>query len=189
MPLVEITGIVMSSDSLNPVSYCNIGIKNSHRGTASDYTGFFSIVTKRTDTLVFSAIGYDRSEFVLPPDFDAMRYSVIQLMTADTVNLPETIVYPWPKPHEFRSDFLKLDIPDDDIARAKKNLSQEQLRMRAYVMTGDAGENQVWAQQQRTRAYWTYKQPPHNNLINPLAWAEFIRAWKRGDFKKKKNRR
>jgi len=24
-----------------------------------------------------------------------------------------------------------------------------------------------------------------NNLLNPIAWAKFIKAWKRGDFKKK----
>jgi len=24
-----------------------------------------------------------------------------------------------------------------------------------------------------------------NNLLNPIAWAKFIQAWKRGDFKKK----
>jgi len=25
------------------------------------------------------------------------------------------------------------------------------------------------------------------NILNPLAWADFIKAWKRGDFKKKKS--
>jgi hypothetical protein len=28
-------------------------------------------------------------------------------------------------------------------------------------------------------------QNPPQNIFNPAAWAEFIQAWKRGDFKRK----
>jgi len=28
-------------------------------------------------------------------------------------------------------------------------------------------------------------QVPPQNIFNPIAWAEFIQAWKRGDFKRK----
>jgi len=184
--LVELSGIVMTSDSLAPVIFCNIGIKNSYRGTSSNINGFFSIVMEKGDTLVFSAVGYQRKLYAVPDTLEGSRYSIIQLMSQDTINLPETIIYPWPKPHEFKSAFLALDIPDDDITRARKNLSEEQLKMRAYVMRGDAIENYNWQQKQRTAAYWHYKQPPPINLLNPFAWAEFIKAWKRGDFKRKR---
>ena len=38
---------------------------------------------------------------------------------------------------------------------------------------------------------------PHNqvihqftfNILNPFAWAEFVKAWKRGDFKSKKDKK
>ena len=38
--------------------------------------------------------------------------------------------------------------------------------------------------QQANKAYYSGQLPPMN-ILNPAAWAEFIRAWKRGDFKKK----
>ena len=50
---------------------------------------------------------------------------------------------------------------------------------------GDAGE--ATALQMRnaaTRASYAGQVPPQN-LFNPAAWAEFIKAWKRGDYKRK----
>ena len=34
--------------------------------------------------------------------------------------------------------------------------------------------------------YYYAGQVPPQNIFNPAAWGEFIKAWKRGDFKKKK---
>jgi len=34
------------------------------------------------------------------------------------------------------------------------------------------------------RATYAGQMPPQN-IFNPAAWAEFIKAWKRGDFKRK----
>ena len=39
-------------------------------------------------------------------------------------------------------------------------------------------------QQRANQLYFTGHYRP-NNLLNPIAWAQFIQAWKRGDFKKK----
>ena len=35
------------------------------------------------------------------------------------------------------------------------------------------------------KTYYAGQIPPMN-IFNPFAWAEFVKAWKRGDFKKKK---
>ncbi len=34
------------------------------------------------------------------------------------------------------------------------------------------------------KAYYAGQQPPMG-ILNPAAWGEFIKAWKRGDYKKK----
>ncbi|MCK6650110.1 MAG: carboxypeptidase-like regulatory domain-containing protein, partial [Bacteroidia bacterium] len=39
--LVQFTGIVVEGDSLKPVPYTSIIIKNTNRGTISDYFGYF----------------------------------------------------------------------------------------------------------------------------------------------------
>lgn len=182
--LIQLSGVVMSSDSLMPVYYANIAIKNSYRGTSSNFKGFFSLVVKERDTLLFSAVGYKKALFIVPDTLAQDRYSIIQLMSSDTINLPESIIYPWPKPHEFRQAFLELEVPDDDIAIAKKNLEREKLKELGEAMAMDANENLDYQFRQRAASYYHYKQVPPMTIFDPIRWAQFIKAWKRGDFKR-----
>jgi hypothetical protein len=39
-------------------------------------------------------------------------------------------------------------------------------------------------QQQYTKLYYAGQYPP-NNLLNPVAWAKFIKSWKEGKLKRK----
>ena len=52
--LVQFSGIVVTADSLKPVPYTNIAIKNTWRGTIADYYGYFSFVAFKSDTIIFS---------------------------------------------------------------------------------------------------------------------------------------
>ena len=38
---------------------------------------------------------------------------------------------------------------------------------------------------QTANKYYYAGQAPPQNIFNPFAWSEFIKAWKRGDYKKK----
>ena len=93
--LVQFSGMVLdgSDQQLFPVPYTNILVKGEGRGTYSDFKGFFSIVVKKGDIIIFSAVGYKTVEFPIPMDLDEDRYSIVQLMTQDTLNLPETVVF------------------------------------------------------------------------------------------------
>lgn len=183
--LIQFSGVVVSSDSLSPVPFATILVKNTSRGTTSDYYGYFSFVAKPGDTLVFSSIGYKKVNFVVYDSLEGNRYSLIQTMYRDTVNIGTVNIYPWPTPQQFKEAFLALDIPDDDIEIARKNLAPDELaaRMEAIPMNGSL--NFKWQmQQQQSQLYYAGQYRP-NNLLNPVAWAKFIEAWKRGDFKRK----
>jgi hypothetical protein len=53
------------------------------------------------------------------------------------------------------------------------------------VTPGDGGEaTRVQFNRIANRAVYQGQTPPMN-ILNPAAWADFIQAWKRGDFKKK----
>ena len=64
--LVQFSGIVITADSLKPVSFTNIIVIDSRRGTTCDYFGYFSFVAQKNDTILFSAIGYKTATFVIP---------------------------------------------------------------------------------------------------------------------------
>lgn len=85
--LVQFSGMVVTSDSLVPVPFASVMIKNSNRGTISDYFGFFSFVAKMHDTIEFAAIGFKKAIFVIPDTLTDMRCSMIQILKADTILL------------------------------------------------------------------------------------------------------
>jgi len=183
--LIQFSGIVVTGDSLKPVSFTNIFVKGQNRGTVSDYLGYFSLVTKANDTIQFSTIGYKTSEFIIPDTLSADRYSAVHFLQRDTFLIKETVIYPWPSKEQFKEAFVKLNIPDDDIERARKNLDPEQLAARAAIMpnTGTMSfKNEM--EQYNQKIYYAGQSPPIN-LFNPIAWAQFIQAWKNGDFKRK----
>ena len=181
--LIQISGIVVTVDSLQPIPYTTVIIKNSYHGTISDFYGFFSLVAKTSDTLVFSSVGRKTMEFIIPEDLEDTRFSMIQILPKDTIELELTDIYPWPSKEEFKRAFLELDPPDDNLAIAQKNLRDERLRELAAEMPMDGSGNYKFAvQQQYARVYYAGQLPP-NNLLNPIAWAKFVRAWKEGSLK------
>lgn len=183
--LVQFSGIVMAADSLTPVMYANIWDKNLRRGTVSNSQGFFSFVAYKGDTVLFSAVGYQKAKLVIPPDLEDSFYSVIQFMKTDTVLLPTAIIYPWPTPQEFKQAFLSLNIPDDDITCAHKNLDRERIQQLSLAMKMDGSENFDYQMRQYSQSLYSMGQTPHMRIFDVFAWAEFFKALKRGDFKNK----
>lgn len=183
--LVQFSGVVVTGDSLLPIPFTSIMIRNTFRGTISDYYGFFSFVAKMGDTIEFSALGYKRASFVIPDTISDHRCSLIQLMFKDTILLKEVVIFPWPTKEQFKEAFLQLRIPADDITRAQRNLDADQLFMLGGMMPMDGSMNfKYQMEQQSSRLYYSGQLPP-NNLLNPIAWSKFIQMWQQGEFKKK----
>ena len=183
--LVQFSGVVVTSDSLDPVAFTNVIINNTRRGTMTDVYGYFSFVAQEEDTIVFSAVGYQRSSYRIPTDLEDNKYSLIHLMTKDTVELGVTTIYPWPSKEQFREAFLTLNIPDNDDMRVARNVAQEDLAMLMSTTAMDGSENYSYSMRlDQTKLYYS-GQAPSINLFNPVAWSQFIQAWQRGDFKNK----
>lgn len=182
---VQLTGVVMSGDSIQPVFYATIRVPGTNRGTISDLNGFFSFVVAAGDEVVFSAVGYQEERLKIPHGFKHDSYSVIQMMERDTILLDAAVVYPWPTPEEFKEAFLTVQVPDDDYQRAKRNLARETLAEIGEVMAMDGGENYNYRARTYSQNLYTAGQMQRQRIFEPLAWVEFIKALKRGDFKKK----
>jgi hypothetical protein len=183
--VIQFSGVVVNGDSLQPVPYTNISLKGSNHGTMSDYFGFFSVVAESYDTIVFSSLGFRRSQYIIPGDLKENHYSIIQMLQKDTILLRETVIFPWPTKEQFEIAFVELQVPDDDLERARKNLSQDKIISISSTMPMDASMNYKNSTQQFNTKLYNAGQIPMNNLLNPIAWAKFVQAWKNGDFKRK----
>ena len=61
------------------------------------------------------------------------------------------------------------------------------MRALSRYIPPDAREaTNMYMNKQAQSLYYAGQQAPQN-ILNPLAWAQFIQAWKRGDFKSKNN--
>lgn len=183
--LIQFSGITITFDSLNPIPFTKMFIKHSHQGTTSDINGYFSFVALKKDTIIFTALGFKPQQFVIPDTITKNRYSLIQLMQADTLTLSAAFIFPWPTLEDFKRAFINADIPDDDLARAKKNLNPNDIRMQAENMPMNANMNyNNYIETQTSKLYYFGQQQPFE-IFNPFAWAKFIKAWKEGKFKRK----
>ena len=183
--LVQFSGAVVSGDSLRPVAFTHIIDLNTGFGTISDYYGYFSFVARKGDSITFSAVGFKKGHFVIPDTMQSNRYTMFQVMTSDTVYLSETVIYPWPTKEQFREAFLTLEIPDDDLEIARKNLERYELYVRAQNMPMDGSMNyRNYIDQTVSKLYYAGQTQPIS-LLNPFAWAQFFQAWKDGKFKRK----
>jgi hypothetical protein len=184
---IQFSGMVLdgTTDELFPVPYTNILVKDKYRGTYSDFNGFFSIVVEKGDVIVFSAVGYKTVEYQIPENLTDERYSLVQLMTQDVINLPETVVFPWPSREHFKLEFLAMDVTPELQLRAQRNLAEETLsRLRSEVRL-DGNENGDYYLRRQTNNFYFIGQQPPMNIFNPVAWKKFFDAWKNGDFKNK----
>ena len=146
-----------------------------------------SFVARKGDTLKFSSVGYKKAQFVIPDSLTTNKYSLIQLMYEDTILLQTAVIYPWPSKEQFADAFVNTKIPNDDYRRALANLERAEMKDRMDAIPMNGAMNFKWQQQQiQSKLYYAGQYPP-NNLMNPIAWAQFIKAWKNGDFKRKDN--
>jgi hypothetical protein len=185
--LIQFSGILLSSDSIYPIPFANIFVQRKPYGTYSNLEGYFSFVARKGDTVVFSHVEFKRSVFVIPDTLHDYKYSIVKLLTQDTVYFPGVVIMPMPNRATFDHLFVTKEIPNDDVQRAKNNMEREELKEQAFSLEGsDASEaykqiTRMYAQ----KSYYAGGQIPPMNILNPFAWAQFFDAWKRGDFKKK----
>ena len=180
--VVQITGVVAETDSTSGVPFANIRIKGTGRGTVSDFYGFFTLVAREGDTLVFSCVGYDPSVAFLPHKMESDNYYMLAKMRKDTVRLKTVGIRPF-NADNFGEAFVNLKVKDDDYERAMKNLDQRELDAIKAGMPMDGGLNYKSAMQQRSYALYSAGGLPSPSIFNPFAWAQFFKALKQGKFK------
>jgi len=187
--VVQISGKVLTeeNDRLMFVPYAVVAVKGTNRGTFTDFSGFFSIVVRTNETLVFSVLGFKDAFYKVPDTLTQDRYTIFQIITKDTILLPEAVIYPWPDPDFFTREFLAMDVHDDLEDIAAENLSEKSMAELREYLPSDGVEHQTLYFKQKSQSYYYEGQIKPINLFNAFAWKEFIQAWKRGDFKAKKN--
>lgn len=183
--IVQLFGVVMTADSLRAIPSASVIVVNKGRGTITNSDGVFSIVVYKGDKITFSSVGFKDKTIEIPTNLKENQYSVIQLLINDTIYLPATILRARPTREQFERDFVNTNVPDDMYEIARQNTDEAKRRILIASLPADGREAVNYQLRQQSNKYYYAGQLPPNNLLNPLAWADFIKSWKRGDFKKK----
>jgi hypothetical protein len=65
-------------------------------------------------------------------------------------------------------------------------MTREDVRLAIQGVPMSAQANNKYTMQQEYTRMYSQGLLPQISVMNPLAWAQFIQAWKNGDFKSKK---
>lgn len=182
--VIQLSGIILNSDSTDAVAGVNVYVPKKGRGTSSGRFGYFSMPVLEGDSVVFSFIGLKRQTFKVPETVDNDRISLILTMEVDEIALAEVEVLPYPTEEEFKQAIIAMNVVDPmSISRA--NMSPEMLLRWAESMPASGGENFRYFQQGQVLQNQDLYGPRPLRLLDPFAWGQFIRSIKRGDLKKK----
>ena len=190
-PLIQFSGLIMTEADgrLVPVPYATISVPQKRRGTYADYRGFFTIVVEKGEKVRFNCIGLQPVTITIPDTLTQDRYAIVQLMSQDTILLPEAVIFPWPSKEHFKIEFLRMDVTPELQRRATENLANEYLaeaRKNPDIVPYGGRESANFYLRQQAREYYYIGQTPPMNIFSPLAWGQFFKAWKDGKYKKQK---
>ena len=183
--LIQFSGVIRNL-KYEPVSDVHIINISQKTGTTGNDKGMFSFIVAPADSVLFRCVGYKNTLVVIPEDLTVSQYPRDIYMLNDTIHLSEVKIFPWKTYEEFKVAFLNLELPDDDEKRAYKNIAliKAQLNM---DFEPDADLSFKTAMQQHYDKLYYAGQYPSIPLLNPLNWAKFFEALKRGDFKNDKD--
>jgi len=180
---IQFSGMVKNVDQ-EAIPFVHIVLKNTSRGSVCDKRGMFSIIVENNDTLIFSSVGYKRKEIIIPVQLQSTYYSQDVVMENDTIKIDEVVILPWKTYEEFKQAFVEFEVPENDLYNAQRNFELIQIQA-LYSQIPDPGVNYKYSMQQLNEQKYFIGQYPPNNLLNPIAWAKFIKALKSGAFRKK----
>jgi hypothetical protein len=186
--LIQVSGIITDEEN-NPVPHASLISRKLRRGTISELTGIYSVISLPGDTIYLSALGYKRIEFYLPDKIEGRLFNKDIRLETDTIIIDGVIILPWKSYEEFIRDVLanqpkmKPEIKNmyDNLALIQNAITNTA----NYKVTPEAGYR--YAMQQNANALYTRGQYPANNLLNPFAWAKFFNGVKNGLLKNKKS--
>jgi hypothetical protein len=182
--VIQFSGIILNADSTTAIPGVNIYVPKKGRGTSSNRFGYFSMPVLAGDSIVFSYIGLKRQTITIPEDMEKDEVSYILTMVQDEIALQEVQVMPYPTEEEFKNAILAVNI-DAAPPLNRGNLSPQLLLRWAADMPASGNENFRQFTNQQTQQTMDRYGPRPMPLLNPFAWAQFIKSIKNGDLKNK----
>lgn len=182
--IIQFSGIVLGEDSTSGVPGVHIFVPKGGRGTTSNPYGYFSMPVLEKDSLIISAVGYEKMHLIIPEGTDD-NFTVVIELQPDTTYLPEVEVYPFPTEELLKEAILAMEVPYQyQYKNMQQSLDQAMLNKMYKNLPMNAGNNYNYYINQQMVTYNARFQTTSVPLLNPFAWGEFVKSLKRNKKKK-----
>lgn len=180
--VIQFTGVVMAPDSNSVIPGVHVYAPKGGRGTTTNPYGFFSMPVLEGDSIVFSAIGFQKQTYIIPEHDEPNSLRLIVTLQEDVTLLNEVEIFPYPTEEMFKKAVLSLEMPyQRDYNNMNAWLQSEYMNTAYAELASSPNANHQYYMQLQMQAIQNRYQAPKNNLLNPWAWARAI-----NDLKKKK---
>jgi len=186
--IVQFSGLITSVGGELPVPFVTLtNLSYNNQAHAANNEGFFSFVAHVGDTILFTSVGFEPLEFVIPHTASDKFTTKIN-MKSMVIELPAVTPFPWASIEEFNIAFMALDLSDDNISRIRSSLSPEALAALSRMVPRSAEEIQTFNSMQRhiNMSNKAVNQRFANPLFSPFAWGSFINSIVKGDYSRQR---
>lgn len=175
--IIQLSGVVLGSDSASFIPGVHIYVPKAGRGTTTNGVGFFSMPVLVGDSVVISSVGYQRQYYKVPNSASEYQ-TIIVTMVEDVTFLKEVEIVPFPTEEVFKEAVLALNVPlDQEIDQ--KNMNAELLALMLRTTPLDGPQNQRYSLDQWSASQNSRFQPVTNPLLNPFNWVKFFNGLKK----------
>lgn len=110
---VNLSGEILNKEDGEVVPYVHIINKNTNEGTTSDLNGKFNINLDMKDTLIFSAVGFEKYSLTLVEnEIDSKDYYIRILLDQSSYELAPVNIYAFKDEAGFKQDILNMEAPE-----------------------------------------------------------------------------
>ncbi len=177
----QLSGMVLSATTGEPIPYVSIRVGRTRRGTVSNADGFYSLPVLRGDTLIFSAVGYKRARFSVSDYLNAYTGDTtegfiyaVHYLVEDTIELPAVKILSIRTPEELKTALLNIPL-ETQTQTVRDNVSPELIAYFMQNLPADPQERVKIAQQRYRDLYYERTLRPTYPILDPIAAYRLVR--------------
>lgn len=108
---IEVSGQIIDQETKEAVPFVHIINASKNKGTVSNTEGRFWVRMDKTDTLQFSAIGFETYAFMLQPDVTSDKIDVSIELNTSTMELAPVKVFAFRNEQALKRALIEMDVP------------------------------------------------------------------------------
>lgn len=180
---IQFSGFIIDSKTEEALPGAYIQVTNAGRGTMTNTKGYFILNVFPGDSIVFSYMGF-KKQFHIVPKTVGLNYSAVVELQEDAKMLKEVKVYPFSTEDEFKRALVEMQLPNEKARQIlEETFSQEGISRMIAMQAMSADANYRYGMNQQIAQIQKQGQVTTNPLLNPFAWANFIKTIKNGTIK------